>query len=174
MDPGNFWNLSKNNTKDTNDYFSTHNVTKTPLDNISFANNTTVKVATIPVATTPVITTPDESNDNSGKYNDEEIKDKEYCLELVSLNKCVLEWIKKHINNNPCIDLSPVIKDYNKYLTDIGNKYKVRIHAKQTKLFTTPEATHPSPVTSVSGSNDMVSFVSSTPINNGSTSAGLF
>lgn len=158
---GNFWNLSKTNTKDNKDFFATRDLTKTPLSEISFANNTSVKTDSIPSVTS----VPGEAKENVEKTDEEEVKDEEYCLELISLNKCVLDWIKKHVDKNPCIDLTPVVRDYEKHLSNIGEKYQSRIQANQTKLFTTPEPIHASPVTSACGKKVDVSFVSSTPIN---------
>lgn len=155
-DAGNFWNLSETNIKESKDFFATRNVTNTPLSEISFANNL-AKTETIPPVNTEL--------KEVAKSDDGEGKDEEYCLDLVSLNKSVLQWIKKHVENNPCIDLTPVIQDYERHLSTLGEKYNSRIHVDQTKLFKTPEPTHTSPVTSLGGKKDCVSFIASTPIN---------
>ncbi|XP_033107039.1 nuclear pore complex protein Nup50-like [Anneissia japonica] len=43
----------------------------------------------------------------------------DYTTQLQSLNTSVLAWIKKHVDENPVCDLSPIFKDYKKHLADI-------------------------------------------------------
>jgi len=164
-DAGNFWNLSKNNVKESKDFFATRDVSNAPLSEISFANSA-VKPLVVPSVVPSATIDNTESKDSVEKPNGEEGKDEVYCLELVTLNKSVLDWIKKHVEKNPCIDLTPVVRDYEKHLSSIGEKYTSRINVAQSKVFKTPEATHPSPVTSLCGKKESsVSFVASTPIN---------
>lgn len=50
------------------------------------------------------------------KVND---KGKEYYAKLKGLNESVSKWIKKHVDDNPFISLTPVFKDYEKYLSEL-------------------------------------------------------
>ncbi|KAM9312619.1 nuclear pore complex protein Nup50 [Gastrophryne carolinensis] len=47
----------------------------------------------------------------------------EYNKQLISLNCSVRDWIVKHVNAVPLCDLTPVFKDYEKYLASIEQKY---------------------------------------------------
>ncbi|XP_024434975.2 nuclear pore complex protein Nup50 [Desmodus rotundus] len=42
-----------------------------------------------------------------------------YHRQLAALNCCVRDWIAQHVNANPLCDLTPVFKDYEKYLAGI-------------------------------------------------------
>ncbi|XP_062058688.1 nuclear pore complex protein Nup50 isoform X1 [Lepus europaeus] len=42
-----------------------------------------------------------------------------YHKQLAALNCSVRDWIVKHVNTNPLCDLSPIFKDYEKYLVNI-------------------------------------------------------
>jgi len=48
---------------------------------------------------------------------------KEYLSHLKALNIQVTEWIKKHVDDNPLVILSPVFKDYEKHLAIITEKH---------------------------------------------------
>ncbi|XP_051781622.1 nuclear pore complex protein Nup50 [Erpetoichthys calabaricus] len=48
---------------------------------------------------------------------------REYNKQLAALNRCVRDWITKHVNDNPLCDLSPIFKDYEKHLASIEQKY---------------------------------------------------
>lgn len=47
-----------------------------------------------------------------------------YMTHMKRLNEDVCEWIKKHISQNPYVDLSPVFKDYEKHLSTLEKKYR--------------------------------------------------
>lgn len=49
--------------------------------------------------------------------------DSAYMTQLKRLNQEVCEWIKKHINENPYVDLSPIFKDYEKHLLNLEKKF---------------------------------------------------
>ncbi|XP_069808542.1 nuclear pore complex protein Nup50 [Dendropsophus ebraccatus] len=51
----------------------------------------------------------------------------EYNKQLTSLNYSVRDWIVKHVNSNPLCDLTPIFKDYEKYLATIEQKYGANI-----------------------------------------------
>jgi len=169
MEAGNFWNCSTKHTKESQDFFATRDTTKTPLTEISFAQNTKSKPVEVPQEVKDL-----HQKNISDNNREVETKDDLYCSDLVALNKSVLEWIKKHVNKNPCIDLTPVIRDYEKHLHQIGDKSKARVEEVQSKLTKTLEPTvHPSPVISAFGAGS-VTFVSSTPIVGKMPSAGFF
>ncbi|KAI4462531.1 ran binding protein [Holotrichia oblita] len=46
-------------------------------------------------------------------------KDDEYYAKLKGLNESVSNWIKKHVDTNPFINLRPVFKDYEKYFDEL-------------------------------------------------------
>ena len=43
--------------------------------------------------------------------------------QLKRLNEEVCEWIRKHIDENPHVDLTPVFKDYEKHLLNLEKKF---------------------------------------------------
>ena len=43
---------------------------------------------------------------------------------LTSLNKSIVSWITKHVEDNACVDLTPVFSDYKIHLEKIDNEYK--------------------------------------------------
>lgn len=67
---------------------------------------------------TPVKTTTETNNKSC-----ETPVNKEYLGHLKALNIQVTEWIKKHVDDNPLVILSPVFKDYEKHLKSISEKY---------------------------------------------------
>ncbi|XP_067632817.1 nuclear pore complex protein Nup50 isoform X2 [Eurosta solidaginis] len=48
-----------------------------------------------------------------------EAKSTSYQSKIKSLNQAVTEWIKTHVDKNPLCILSPIFKDYEKYITEI-------------------------------------------------------
>ncbi|XP_004453487.2 nuclear pore complex protein Nup50 [Dasypus novemcinctus] len=46
-----------------------------------------------------------------------------YHKQLAALNCSVRDWIVKHVNTNPLCDLTPIFKDYEKYLANIEQQY---------------------------------------------------
>lgn len=60
------------------------------------------------VPSNPVTTKSDTQNTNSN----------EYLSKVKSLNLAFMDWIKSNIEENPLINLSPVFKDYDKYMKD--------------------------------------------------------
>lgn len=45
--------------------------------------------------------------------------DSNYIRKLRSLNESVTKWISDHVRANPCIDLTPVFEDYQRYLREL-------------------------------------------------------
>lgn len=50
-------------------------------------------------------------------------KSSEYFAQLKGLNESVAQWIKTHVDSNPFCILTPIFKDYAKYLNEIELKY---------------------------------------------------
>ncbi|XP_019399851.1 PREDICTED: nuclear pore complex protein Nup50 isoform X2 [Crocodylus porosus] len=46
-----------------------------------------------------------------------------YYEHLTALNCSVRDWIVKHVNTNPLCDLTPIFRDYEKYLANIEQQY---------------------------------------------------
>ncbi|KAM9388980.1 nuclear pore complex protein Nup50 isoform 2-T2 [Phaethornis superciliosus] len=46
-----------------------------------------------------------------------------YHKQLASLNCSVRDWIVKHVNTNPLCDLTPIFRDYEKYLANIEQQH---------------------------------------------------
>lgn len=63
------------------------------------------------------------SENNTSSKNMQESK-LNYYSKLKGLNVSVLEWIKKHVDETPLCILSPIFKDYEKYLQEIQNEYE--------------------------------------------------
>ncbi|XP_078529965.1 nuclear pore complex protein Nup50 [Lissotriton helveticus] len=55
----------------------------------------------------------ERKNSNSNDYNQQ----------LAALNCSVRDWIVKHVDTNPLCDLTPIFRDYEKYLASIDKKY---------------------------------------------------
>lgn len=46
-----------------------------------------------------------------------------YHKQLAALNRSVRDWIVKHVDTNPLCDLTPIFKDYEKYLASIEQQH---------------------------------------------------
>ncbi|XP_008580995.1 PREDICTED: nuclear pore complex protein Nup50, partial [Galeopterus variegatus] len=61
-----------------------------------------------------------------------------YHKQLAALNCSVRDWIVKHVNTNPLCDLTPIFKDYEKYLANIeqqhGNSGSSNAESKTNKM----------------------------------------
>ncbi|KPJ01886.1 Nuclear pore complex protein Nup50 [Papilio xuthus] len=62
-----------------------------------------------------------ENNTNSQNVQESKLT---YYSKLKALNVSVLEWIKKHVDETPLCILTPIFKDYDKYLIEIQNEYE--------------------------------------------------
>jgi len=67
---------------------------------------------------TPVKTVTETNNKNCETPGNEK-----YLSHLKALNIQMTDWIKKHVDQNPLVILTPVFKDYEKHLKNIGEKY---------------------------------------------------
>lgn len=81
------------------------------------------------------------TNDPKGKSND-------YYSKLKGLNESVSNWIKKHVDANPLINLQPIFKDYERYFnelekednktetkTDVSKKTDINVSSISTFVF---------------------------------------
>ncbi|XP_013185771.1 nuclear pore complex protein Nup50 [Amyelois transitella] len=59
-----------------------------------------------------------------------------YCSKLKGLNESVSDWIKKHVDETPFCILTPIFKDYEKYLKEIQDEYQGETKEPKTKLVT--------------------------------------
>lgn len=109
---GGFGSLSSATTTTTNsspfNFLSTlapsTNGSKT--DKIEFTPVATSKTSSTTISTTST-TTSSTTNDNS-----------EYLSKVKELNSAFLDWIKTNLNETPICILTPIFKDYEKYLTE--------------------------------------------------------
>ncbi|XP_037809246.1 nuclear pore complex protein Nup50 [Lucilia sericata] len=68
----------------------------------------------------------------------------EYYKKLSSLNQAVSEWVKTHVDKNPVCILSPIFKDYEKYLKEIEDEKKKEATKGSTTDATEKPASTPS------------------------------
>lgn len=144
----------------------------------------------------------DKNNDNDDKISNNSLtgQDKakpsskggsEYFEQVSALNISVMNWIKSHVDDNPCIDLQPVFRDYEKHMKDIESKYgqKKQTSSESTNLFAaassiknnvnilkTPESSNQSPIGLANTANAPSLFSnlkSSTPIPSSSLGQGM-
>ena len=59
----------------------------------------------------------DSTNNNTSSEDD-------YLHQLECLNTSVAEWITQHVQHNPLVDLTPIFRDYEAYLTSLDQKRK--------------------------------------------------
>lgn len=129
------------------------------------------------------VTDQDNKTEMSGSNRDE------YYQQVSALNISVMNWIKNHVNDNPCIDLQPVFRDYEKHMKDIETKYghikKQTMESNDTfaasprnnlNILKTPESSNQSPIGPSSTANAPSLFSnlkSSTPIPSSSAAEGI-
>ncbi|XP_026746733.1 nuclear pore complex protein Nup50-like [Trichoplusia ni] len=68
-----------------------------------------------------------ESKTTDADKKSEDTKDEskmKYYSKLKGLNESVSDWIKKHVEQTPLCILTPIFKDYEKYLKEIQNEYQ--------------------------------------------------
>jgi len=124
-------------TKSANTETETNSLPK-PADGIIFGQSNVEKpqLAKPDKASTFVMDTVAESHNNN--IEEEKTKtnvessvtekkgteyDEQYLAHLKALNLQVTDWIKKHVDENPLIILSPIFQDYEKHITDIAKKH---------------------------------------------------
>ncbi|XP_059061924.1 nuclear pore complex protein Nup50 [Achroia grisella] len=102
---------------------------KVPL--LTSPSNSTLLTAK-PVSSTTTLQTKSESPFTSTSKKDSEVnaenkeaeKKLSYYSKLRGLNESVSAWITKHVDQTPLCILTPIFKDYEKYLKDIQDEYQ--------------------------------------------------
>lgn len=61
-------------------------------------------------------------------HTDSKEENTEYYASLKGLNESVANWIKTHVDKNPLCILTPIFKDYEKYLLEIEAKKKEKVN----------------------------------------------
>ena len=94
------------------------------VDGNAFKIQSQVQVKTGKFPTSNVIkeNTMKDTEDSSGTCSQKD-KDALYGDQIAALNMSFLNWINLHVEKNPVVDLTPVFKDYSKYMDDIELKY---------------------------------------------------
>lgn len=59
-----------------------------------------------------------KTSENKTSHKDKDAND-EYYAKLKGLNESVSNWIKRHVDTNPLINLKPIFKDYEKYFDEL-------------------------------------------------------
>lgn len=98
-------------------------------------------------------------------------KSTEYYAKLKGLNESVAQWIKSHVDSNPFCILTPIFRDYEKYLKEIETKDVVESATgdKSEKLGQKPSADLP---TSKTKSNSIVETQEKSVFGNAPTASG--
>lgn len=66
--------------------------------------------------------TSSSSTANSSASSSSTANGKKYPPKLMRLNKDVADWIKSHVDKDPCCILTPIFRDYERYLKEIENE----------------------------------------------------
>lgn len=80
-----------------------------------------------PFKTTNTTPTPKaDERENKDEKNDEKMEERKmnYYTKLRGLNESVSDWIKKHVDETPLCILTPIFKDYQKYLREIQEEFR--------------------------------------------------
>ncbi|KAM3968129.1 nuclear pore complex protein Nup50 [Aphomia sociella] len=83
------------------------------------SSTTTVQANSNPLFTSA--STKDSGINSENKKDDKKLT---YYSKLKGLNESVSEWIRKHVDETPLCILTPIFKDYEKYLKDIQDEYQ--------------------------------------------------
>ncbi|CAO1413603.1 unnamed protein product [Diamesa serratosioi] len=89
---------------------TTSTTNSSPFNFLSKLSSTTNGSKTEKTETTPVVTSKSSSSNNNNNT--------EYLSKVKALNTAFLDWIKTSLIETPVCNLSPVFKDYEKYLTE--------------------------------------------------------
>lgn len=109
----------------TKSLFSTTLNSSSPFK-IQTTSNTTAASTTTTKNTFGISSKPDLNSSDSEKKGNDTKNDKKmkYYSKLKGLNESVSEWINKHVVQTPLCILTPIFKDYEKYLKEIQDEYK--------------------------------------------------
>jgi nuclear pore complex protein Nup50 len=118
-----FGNLGSKPLTITNGPATVTGTSKTTLFTASKTNDTAAeKELTDSKESKDLLKTPPLTNGKGETKSSSSAKSK-YLNELKTLNEGVTKWIKEHVDKNPYCILSPIFKDYEKYLLDLEKKY---------------------------------------------------
>ncbi|XP_078581204.1 nuclear pore complex protein Nup50-like [Branchiostoma floridae x Branchiostoma japonicum] len=93
----------------------------------------------------------------------------QYCTQLQGLNRSLLQWLQKHVDNNPICDLTPSFRDYEKHLRDIEARFPPATGTETTATDSVAGG-NGAAVTSQSGNGQLSFKFSSSPQNKTDTS----
>lgn len=79
-------------------------------------------------------TLPPKADEAEKKQEKSDEKKMNYYSKLKGLNESVSDWIKKHVEETPLCILSPIFKDYEKYLKEIQEEFHGTGEKTQTKI----------------------------------------
>ncbi|KAG6803267.1 nuclear pore complex protein Nup50 isoform X1 [Apis mellifera caucasica] len=118
--------LANNNTINTNDTSSKTitNINKSSTNNETpktNENGTNKKENTEIQASSPTCSSKNSTSDQEDQNTLK--KSSDYFAKLKGLNESVAQWIKTHVDANPFCILTPIFKDYEKYLKEIESKH---------------------------------------------------
>ena len=91
----------------------------TPFKIQPMSNNNAVQ-NTFGMASKPEVNLNETDKKPEDTQNDKKMK---YYSKLKGLNESVSDWIKKHVEQTPLCILTPIFKDYEKYLKEIQDEY---------------------------------------------------
>lgn len=113
--------LVSTSTNDSKSLFTPTNSTSNKMQSVS--SNTTAKAQSSFGVSAPAVTsvTPEKKSEENDKSNEKKIK---YFSKLKGLNEAVSDWISKHVAQTPLCILSPIFKDYEKYLQEITDEHQ--------------------------------------------------
>lgn len=102
------------------------------LENDANKMENTTKAQTL--SSTSSSETTKKENEKTKRYSSD------YYAKLKGLNESVATWIKTHVDANPFCILTPIFKDYEKYLKEITSKESTKIQTLHTPQHITPAA----------------------------------
>ncbi|KAG8227103.1 hypothetical protein J437_LFUL006358 [Ladona fulva] len=114
-------------------------------------NPITTATSTIPSSTTTTTTKTDKTNTESSHST-------EYYGQLKSLNESVSAWIKSHVDKNPICILTPIFRDYEKYLAEIEETEQKKTKGDSKKDSSAEKKEEGKPDTTKSSSDKTFSF----------------
>ncbi|XP_005178396.2 nuclear pore complex protein Nup50 [Musca domestica] len=97
----------------------------------------------------------------------------EYYAKLKGLNQAVSEWIKTHVDKNPLCILTPIFKDYEKYLAELDEEKK-KTGDKSTSLATVSDEKKQTTTATSSAGIGTFKFSETSTVKSSTTSTPLF
>lgn len=114
--------LANTNTNETTDFLKTNATTsKSTVSNGASKGNENGENAKEETAETLASQTKKNTTEQEGEKIFK--KSSDYFAKLKGLNESVAQWIKTHVDANPFCILTPIFRDYERYLKDIESKH---------------------------------------------------